>query len=404
MYSTFQAFRPHFDALSYVAYFKIVPRPASEIKHSLHNAYRAVVWVLVITYNLQHVIRVVQARHSTEQIVNTLFVLLTTLNTLGKQIAFNARVDRMDRLIATLEGPLFAPRSSYDEGVMKRNAVEMSRLLQLYHAAIYVCGIMFAVFPLVNKLLGEDEQLTGYFPFDTNGWLGFGIALAFNSILITFQGYGNVTLDCTIVAFFAQAKIQLQMLRNNLEHLADPINAQLVPADGQICVPTKGFKDIDDPAFGILLKKRLARCVEHYKLIIWYTKEVESVFGEAMVVQFFVMAWVICMTVYKIAGLSLLSAEFVSMLMYLGCMLAQLFIYCFYGTQVKYESEFINTSVYRSDWLSLSPHFRVMLLVLMARGTRAVAPRTAYIIPMSLETYIAVLRSSYTLFTFLERK
>lgn len=36
-----------------------------------------------------------------------------------------------------------------------------------------------------------------------------------------------------------------------------------------------------------------------------FTSEVETVFGEAMVVQFFVMAWVICMTVYKIAGVSL---------------------------------------------------------------------------------------------------
>ncbi|XP_047986286.1 odorant receptor 46a-like [Leguminivora glycinivorella] len=396
-YSTLEAFRPHFNALSYVAYFKIVPKPASALKHSLHTAYRAVVWFLVFIYNLQHVIRVIQARHSTDQAVNTLFVLLTTLNTLGKQVAFNARVERMDRLISVIEGPLFAARNAYDEKVLRGNARIMSRMLMMYHCSIYLCGAMWGISPIVSKLSG-DVELTGYFPFDTSGWLGFGIAVAFNTIVITLQGYAHVTMDCTIVSFYAQTKIQLQMLGNSLQHLVEPVET-----GREMCVKSKVYKD-EDPAFGVVLKKRLTRCVEHYKLIVWFHNEVGAVFAEAMMVQFFVAAWVICMTVYKIAGLSLLSAEFFSMFVYLGCMLGQLFIYCYYGTQVKAESKFINYSIYRCDWVALSPRFRVLLLILMQRGVRPVTPRIAHIIPMSLETYISVLRSSYTLFTFLERK
>nr|AIT72011.1 olfactory receptor 57 [Ctenopseustis obliquana] len=394
MYPSFQAFREDFDALALAGYFKIVSKPVSRLKLSLHDAYRTAVWVVVITYNLQHVIMVIQARHSTEQMVNTLFVLLTTLNTLGKQVAFNARSARIDRLVEIIEGPLFASRNAYHEEIMKAHALEMSRLLKLYHAAIYVCGAMFGVFPLVNRILGEEVEFTGYFPFHTNDVLPFALALSFNTIVITFQAYGNVTLDCTIVAFFAHSKIQLQMLRYNLEHLVDRNWTKLDTKINNTSVP-KMFIDIEDAAFGELLRKRIAHCVEHYKIIVWFTNEVETVFGESMVVQFFVMAWVICMTVYKIAGLSLFSAELVTMALYLCCMLAQLFIYCFYGTQVKYESEFINHSLYCCDWLALSPRLRRLLLVLMVRCSRAVAPRTAYIIPMSLETYIAVLRSSY---------
>ncbi|XP_061709803.1 odorant receptor 46a-like isoform X2 [Cydia pomonella] len=398
-YSTFEAFRPHFNALAYVAYFKIIPKPSSGVKHTLHTVYRAVVWFLVIIYNLQHVIRVIQARHSTEQAVNTLFVLLTTINTLGKQVAFNSRVERVDRLVATIEGPLFMARNTYDEKVLRSNAWIMSRLLMMYHGSIYLCGAMWGISPLVSKLSGEVE-LTGYFPFDTSGWLGFGIAVAFNTIVITLQGYAHVTMDCTIVSLHAQTKVQLQMLRNSLEHLTDSVGK----TGREICVQSTVYKDIEDTAFGVVLKKRLTRCVEHYKLIVWFHSEVEAVFSEAMIVQFFVIAWVICMTVYKIAGLSLVSAEFFSMFVYLGCMLGQLFIYCYYGTQVKAESEFINYSIYRCDWVSLSPRFRALLLILMSRGMRPVAPRIAYIIPMSIETYISVLRSSYTLLTFLERK
>lgn len=48
--------------------------------------------------------------------------------------------------------------------------------------------------------------------------------------------------------------------------------------------------------------------------------------------------------------LSLLSAEFVSMAMYLGCMLAQLFIYCYFGTQLKYEVRVNRISAFKQAY------------------------------------------------------
>ncbi|KAF9411894.1 hypothetical protein HW555_009429 [Spodoptera exigua] len=367
---------------------------------------------LIVTYNLQHVIRVIQVRHSTNLIVDTLFILLTTLNTLGKQAAFNLRSRRIDGIINIINGrydfltsslgPPSQPSRPYHVEVLKQNALVMSRLLTLYHGAIFTCASLWTVFPVVNRSLGKEVEFTGYFPFDTTGTLAFSLALAYMSVLITFQAYGNVTMDCTIVAFYAQAKIQLKMLRYNLEQLV-------------VFTNTKKYSSIkhqyrDQGEEETKLQERLKKCVIHYHQIVRsplsvarFTKEVESIFGEAMVVQFFVMAWVICMTVYKIVGLSICSAEFVSMAAYLGCMLAQLFIYCYFGTQLKVESELVNQSIYCSDWLILSPRFRRQLLVMMQCCGRPLAPRTAYVIPMSLDTYIHVLRSSYTLFTFLNR-
>lgn len=57
MYDTFQAFRPHFNTLARVGYFKIV----SGKPNKFHNYYRIFVWFCVLTYNLQHIIRAVQA-------------------------------------------------------------------------------------------------------------------------------------------------------------------------------------------------------------------------------------------------------------------------------------------------------------------------------------------------------
>ncbi|KAJ8732202.1 hypothetical protein PYW08_014932 [Mythimna loreyi] len=400
-YSTFEGFRPHFNALARVGYFKIVLKPLSPTKRSLHNAYRFICGAFILIYNLQHVIRVIQVRRSVNLLVDTLFILLTTLNSLGKQAAFNLRSRRIDNLITIINGPIFAPSTAYHVQVLKENTLMMSRLLTLYHVAIFSCAGMWTVFPVVNRLLGTEIQFTGYIPFETASTTAFSLALTYMSILITIQAYGNVTMDCTIVAFFAQAKIQIQMLRYNLEQLVvfdDTTNENTL---SKISILHTSYKDEGQDKSEI--QNRLKKCVLHYDQILRFTKEVESIFGEAMVIQFFVMAWVICMTMYKIVGLSIVSAEFVSMAMYLGCMLAQLFIYCYFGTQLKVESESVNQSIYCCDWLRLSPRFRRQLLVMMQCCDRPLAPRTAYVIPMSLDTYISVLRASYTLFTFLNR-
>lgn len=97
----------------------------------------------------------------------------------------------------------------------------------------------------------------------------FELTLAYMSILITFQAYGNVTMDCTIVAFYAQAKIQIQMLRYNLEQLVElddaiKMNKKLNKKPNQY-IPYK-----DEEKAKTALQERLKKCVVHYYKIVRY--------------------------------------------------------------------------------------------------------------------------------------
>ncbi|XP_052751693.1 odorant receptor 46a isoform X2 [Galleria mellonella] len=403
-YSVFVAFAPHFKALARVAYFKIVSKDESNAKRMLYELYRFMMWFFILLYNIQHLIRVIQVRHSTEQLVDTLFILLTTLNCLGKQVAFNARSGRIHKIIETIQESTFAPTKPNHLDLLKKNAVSMSQILSFYQCGCLTCAALWTIFPFINRARGREVTFTGYLPFDTSVTSTFYLALAYMSVLITIQAFGHVTMDCTIVAFYAQAKVQIKMLRYNFEHFMDA-DEENIKIDTQITGTNyeQNTHKVNTNDIIIMTQKRLTNYVDHYEKIASFVKEVESIFSEAMIVQFFAMAWVICMTVYKIVSLSLLSVEFISMAMYLGCMLGQLFIYCYFGTKLKVESEFICQSVYCGDWLSLSPSFRRKLLVFMSYCSKPLALRTAYIIPMCLDTYIAVLKSSYSLFTFLNR-
>ncbi|XP_059048315.1 odorant receptor 46a-like [Achroia grisella] len=403
-YSVLEAFAPHIKALARVAYYKIPSKDESTAQRVLYEIYRFIMWFFIILYNLQHLIHVVQVRYSTDQIVNTLFILLTTLNCFGKQITFNARSGRLKKIFDIIEGPLFAPTNPYHLEVMRSNAVFMARLIFIYHAASMSCAALWLVYPVANRALGNEVIFTGYVPFDTSESPLFEVAVGYFAIVLSIQAYGHVAMDSMIIALYRQATVQIKLLRYNLEHLMD-VDGDIAQIAANITKTNKEqiiYKDNMNDAVN-RTQRRIVKSANHYKEIVSYIKEVESIFNGAMIIQFFVMAWVICTTVYKIVLLNILSPEFIPMVMYLGCMLGQLFLFCYFGSELKVESEFISQSVYTGDWLALSPSHRRELLLLMCFCSRPLAPRTAYIIPMSLDTYIGVLKSSYSLFTVLNR-
>lgn len=119
---------------------------------------------------------------------------------------------------------------------------------------------------LIKKVIPVEYE---YFEIQVSVWcfvtlwfnaFRFALAHAVMSISITLQAYGHVTMDCTIVAFYSQAKTQIQMLRHNLEQLVGDgtkINDRLIEQNV--------YRDNEHER--IMLQRRFVRCVEHYKQI-----------------------------------------------------------------------------------------------------------------------------------------
>jgi len=64
------------------------------------------------------------------------------------------------------------------------------------------------------------------------------------------------------------------------------------------------------------------------------------VFAKVIAVQFAVSMLVVCSNLYRLA-MTADYLKFVPLTMYTGCMLAQIFIYCWFGNEVKLKVYFI---------------------------------------------------------------
>ncbi|XP_049866236.1 putative odorant receptor 19b [Pectinophora gossypiella] len=98
------------------------------------------------------------------------------------------------------------------------------------------------------------------------------------------------------------------------------------------------------------------------------------------------------------------SMSFIYLIIFYLFMQFQIIVYCFFAGFVDHESRFVATSVYMSDWQSLSPRFRRLLAIAMTRWIIPITPKVSGVIPLSPATFVTVTRAAYTLYTVLKGK
>lgn len=66
-----------------------------------------------------------------------------------------------------------------------------------------------------------------------------------------------------------------------------------------------------------------------------YAFMVEEKFKKIIGIQLLSSTLVVCFILYKLANTSFISSKFLEFVLYLACMMTQIFFYCWYGNQLK---------------------------------------------------------------------
>ncbi|XP_037941816.1 odorant receptor 2a-like [Teleopsis dalmanni] len=73
---------------------------------------------------------------------------------------------------------------------------------------------------------------------------------------------------------------------------------------------------------------------------------------------------------------------------------------CYYGSQLQEEYRNLNKAIYSCNWMDQNKRFKHALLILLHRS-QTFTNINAYIVPITLPTFLKVMRTTYTGFTFL---
>ncbi|KAG5343219.1 OR94B protein, partial [Acromyrmex heyeri] len=99
----------------------------------------------------------------------------------------------------------------------------------------------------------------------------------------------------------------------------------------------------------------------------------------------------------------LLSVGFLSLTLYLGCMLFQVFFYCWYGNELQLKSKGIGDAIYSSNWTIATTRDRRSLLFVMATSQKGLKLSYYGIFNLALDTFTWILKTSYSTFNVLQQ-
>lgn len=99
----------------------------------------------------------------------------------------------------------------------------------------------------------------------------------------------------------------------------------------------------------------------------------------------------------------ILSVGFLSLILYLGCMLSQAFFYCWYGNELHLKSKTIGEAIYSNNWTIATPRDRRSLFFVMTISQKGLKLSYYGIFSLALDTFTWILKTSYSAFNVLQQ-
>ncbi|XP_026326299.1 odorant receptor 2a-like, partial [Hyposmocoma kahamanoa] len=162
-----------------------------------------------------------------------------------------------------------------------------------------------------------------------------------------------------------------------------------------------GFYELNDAVLHSPLQSE--PITSNTNLLCSFTELVEDAYHTYLLFQLSGSVGLICMSALRILVVEPTSLQFYSTLTYLSVMISQLYVCCWSGQELTATSEDLHTVLYKSLWYEQDLRFKRAICFAMRRTMRPMIFRAGHYISLSRQTFVAILRMSYSYFAVLNQ-
>ncbi|XP_075167926.1 odorant receptor 7a-like [Haematobia irritans] len=119
--------------------------------------------------------------------------------------------------------------------------------------------------------------------------------------------------------------------------------------------------------------------------------------------QLFIAAFTLCLTAINLTAFERSFTEKLFSVVYLGVILIQILPACLCVNYMMTETHFLTTAMYSCNWMDQNITFRRMLIIFMQRSQKANIVNAGNIISVSLATFLAIIKFSFSMYTILSQ-
>ncbi|XP_066584775.1 odorant receptor 10-like isoform X2 [Prorops nasuta] len=273
----------------------------------------------------------------------------------------------------------------------------------IFHHVAYqsfgtVAVLCWGFAPVANLVSGRSRRLPmeGWYPLNVTASPAYEVISMHQGLSVFIACFHNVAIDTFVTGLLTVACCQLKLLQWNLTLVHDD-EEQEPPSSNvnKLLVAPRVRRQI--------IYNKFKKCLEHSNIIYKFTRNIQSTFGTVIFIQLFVNCIIICLIAFHISQMKIyIPSVLIGMLTYMCCMTYQIFIYCWHGNELHLHAMDLALANYSCNWFESTNEFKRALQIMMIRTQRPLRLSAGNIMVLNLNTFMGIIRTSYSIFTVLQ--
>nr|XP_012229380.1 PREDICTED: odorant receptor 46a, isoform B-like [Linepithema humile] len=352
----------------------------------LSFCYRYAIVILIYGFTILEVIELVRTRDHIEDLTEGLFLALTYVALCVKYGNFLARQNEMSMLLDCFRGETCQPKDSEEKMILIKYDRKVKWCVRAFMSLSQATCIALVLAPIVGPQ-NTDRPLPfkTYLPYSISGLYPY-LATYLQHVGAIFYGVLlNVSFDSLVYGFTIHVCGQLELLCYRLSEIF------------------KNYSDVKQCEIDSDKSAMISECVKHHLHVHEIVRRIQSLFVWTVTILFIFSMVTLCTSIFQMSKKRLLSVGFLSLILYLGSMLFQVFCYCWYGNELQLKSRNVADAIYSSNWTSATMRDRRSLLFVMIISQKGLKLSQYGIFSLALDTFTWILKTSYSAFNVLQQ-
>ncbi|KAL0819886.1 hypothetical protein ABMA28_007901 [Loxostege sticticalis] len=354
----------------------------------LYLIYRCFLLFIQWSFLLFNIIYMRQVWGDLEETSEGSYLLFTHATLSLKSTIFLMSKNRWSNILNFMESDIFAAQTSVHEKILSVDAMKMWSVYAFFITSATFNCIEWAVVPLLDNHGERVFPFKIWMPADPTKSPEYHIGYVYQVMAIYINAATFLTMDYLTASLIMFAATQLGIIEEKIKQIpATPLSATLEEKNKLINQNNEILNE----------------CIQHHQAVIRFVRLVENMFNVNVFFQMSGTVAIICVISFRMTIEPPNSIHFFSTLNYLISILAQLYLYCWSGSELTDRSQILRDTLYTSTWYEQDQRFKKTLAIAMECMKRPIVYRAGYLIPLSRPTFVSVLRCSYSYFAVLNQ-
>ncbi|PSN36547.1 Odorant receptor 103 [Blattella germanica] len=149
------------------------------------------------------------------------------------------------------------------------------------------------------------------------------------------------------------------------------------------------------------IKKHLQKCIRHHQKILAYVGLVEKVSSPVLLGQFLLILGGMCLSAFSAAMSWRSPLHIAQAFLVYSSFVAQLFVYCWFGSELSDELQLVSEAAYNSDWVGIPLSEQRSIQFIIVAANKEVLLTAGKFVPATRKTMQNVINQTISFLMFL---